>query len=367
MSLPPEEIESLLRLSAVPGVGPNRIRKLYSYFRSFAKVFRASVKTLVTINGIDAKTARNIKEVHEREFVLGQLRRMERSHARLVTFWDDDYPQPLKQIYDPPAFLFVRGNLDPADSYAVAVVGTRSPSAYGKIVAEKLTAGLSQRGVPIVSGLAYGVDTIAHNTSLKAGNRTIAVLGSGVDVIYPAENGRLAGRIAQNGAVLSEFHLGAGPDRSNFPRRNRIICGLSLGVVVVEAGQKSGALITAAMAIEQNREVFAVPGNIDNPLSAGTNALIKQGAVVVTSVEDILDELYPRLKTQLQAEHEAATDAALTAEEKSVYDILSHEPLHVDAICSAVKRSPSAVLSLLLTLELNNMVKQLPGKQFVKL
>ncbi len=367
MRIPPEEIESLLLLSSVPGIGPNRIRALFSYFHSFSDIFRASVRTLIQINGIEKKTAQNIKKIDNRKFVDNQLKRLEETRTRFITFWDDDYPEPLKQIYDPPAFLFVQGEFLPHDKYAVAIVGTRQPSSYGKVVTEKIVTALSRFQIPIISGLAYGVDTIAHRTALNTSNRTIAVFGSGVDVVYPYENSPLAQKIRGSGALVSEFALGTKPDRNNFPRRNRIVCGMALGVVVVEAGKKSGALITAAMALEQNREVFAVPGNIDSPSSFGTNTLLKQGATIVTSADDIIDELYPKLEPLLKSEVKSQIPVDLTVDEKHIYSVLSNEPTHIDLLSKKVQMPSSKALSVLLTMELKNLIKQLPGKQFVKL
>jgi len=363
----PEECGELLRLSSVPGIGPNKLRTLVNHFGSPSQVFHAAESKLVAVGKIDVKTARRIRKYDTGLFVEEQLNRMKKAGARLITFWDKEYPERLKQIYDPPTFLFVKGSLGHEDRHAVSIVGSRRPSNYGKRVTEKLTAELAAQGLTIVSGLAYGTDTLAHRTSLTSGSRTIAVLGSGVDVIYPQSNVSLAQDIALNGAVISEFPLGTKPDWMNFPRRNRIICGLSLGTVVIEAAQKSGALITAAMALEQNREVFAVPGNIDSPNSVGTNSLIKQGAKVVTCVDDILEELMPQLQSLFKKSEIAEAKISLTADETALLNILSHEPLHVDAIAGLAGQSTSKVLSTLLSLELKNVVKQHPGKLFVKL
>jgi len=367
MNLPKVEQEELLRLSAVPGIGPNKMRALVGHFRSVRKVSKAPVSELRKVAGIDQKIADNIRTFNGKIFAKQQLRLLDKTGSRLVTFWDDDYPKQLKEIYDPPAFLFVKGDFAAEDRYSIAIVGTRVPSNYGKRIAEKLTAELSRKGLTIVSGLAYGVDTLAHHHALQNGSRTIAVLGSGVDVIYPNENRALAKKIVSNGVLVSEFPLGTGPDRTNFPRRNRIICGLSLGIVVIEAGIKSGALITASMALEQNREVFAVPGNIDSAKSLGTNELIKQGAKVVTSVEDIFDELQPQLAPMFKKDAPKREVSSLTAAEKALYAILTNEPRHIDEIVSSIGQSISQVLSTLLSLELKDLVKQHAGKLFVKL
>ncbi|MFQ5649221.1 MAG: DNA-processing protein DprA [bacterium] len=361
------ELKALLRLSAVPGIGPNRIRSLVGHLKSAVRVLNASRTELTQVEGIDTKTAESILRSDGLTFADEQLRRMEKCGAHVVTFWDKEYPELLKRIYDPPAFLFVRGEFKSEDKYAIAVVGTRQPTNYGRIVAEKLTQELSQSGLTIVSGLAYGIDTNAHANALNNGGRTIAVLGSGVDNIYPAENTRLAEKIANGGAVISEYPMGAEPDRSNFPRRNRIICGLSLGVLIIEAGSKSGALITAMNALDQNREVFAVPGNIDSPKSIGTNDLIKQGAKCVMCVDDIIEELSVQLQPILENGTHDREPTHLTEGEKTIFEHLSHEPLHVDDIAKRSGLSTSKVLSLLLTLELKNVVRQLAGKMFVKI
>lgn len=360
------EQEALLRLSAIPGIGSGLIRALVGKFRSASKVFEANVQELIKTNGVDEKTARKIRSCKETDFPADQAKRMERCGARMIMFWDDEYPDQLKNIYDPPAFLFVRGALKSEDKNSIAVVGTRQPTHYGKLMTEKLTMELVLRGLTIVSGLAYGVDTLAHLFALQAGGRTLAVLGSGVDHIYPNQNSALAKKIIANGAVLSEFPLGTGPDRNNFPRRNRIICGLSLGTLVIEAGEKSGALITAALALDQNRDVFALPGNIDSPKSFGTNALIKQGAKVVTCVEDILEELPPTWDRTGGPEGVAPPSVELNEQEKIIFEILSHEPQHIDHITSVAGKPSSEVLSILLGLELKNVVKQLVGKMFIR-
>ena len=360
------EYESLLNLSAVPGIGPGKMRALVGYFQSASKIFRASARTLVHVEGIDTKTAENIKKHNSQDFAAKQLRELDKLGGRLVTFWDEEYPESLKQIYDPPAMLFVKGELTAKDKYAIAIVGTRQPSHYGRKVAEKLTTELARKGLTIVSGLAYGIDTLAHRFALQSMGRTIAVLGSGLNVIYPRENSSLAKKIITNGALISEYPLGTGPDRNNFPKRNRIVCGMSLGVIVVEAGIKSGALITASIALEQNREVFAIPGNIDSPKSIGTNDLIKQGAKAVTSTEDILEELYPKLGRFIEHQEVQVDDIKLDGNEKKIFEILSHEPQHIDSLALNTKLTTSKVLSILLALELKNVIKQLPGKLFVR-
>jgi DNA processing protein len=362
----PEHL-ALLRLSATPLIGSGKLRALIGRFRSAERVLSASRRELMSVDGIDVKTAESIAAFDGKSFVEDQRERLSRADARIVSLWDEDYPEQLKQIYDPPALLFVKGVLKKEDKFSIAIVGTRQPSNYGKLVTERLTQQLAAAGLTIVSGLAYGVDTLAHKFALQSGGRTIAVLGSGVDVIYPSENTGLAGKIEKAGALISEFPMGTDPDRTNFPRRNRIIGGLSMGTLVIEAGLKSGALITAAMALDQGREVFTVPGNIDSPKSLGTNELAKQGAKVVTSVQDILEEIQPQFKLDLQIEKRHHEEMGLTDQERKVFALLSNESMHIDAIAAASGQPTSLTLSQLLTLELKNLVKQLPGKHFVRM
>ncbi|NIR52433.1 DNA-protecting protein DprA [candidate division KSB1 bacterium] len=357
--------EILLRLSAVPGIGPNKIRALIGRFGFSEGIFRAAPKELSGL--IDRKTAERLHESDDKAFAEKQIEAMHRHGVKLITFWHKEYPSQLKHIYDPPAYLFVKGCLTATDKFSVGVVGTRQPSNYGKLVTEKLTSDLARKGLTIVSGMAYGIDTIAHTSALNSGGRTLAILGSGLDVIYPSRNKALAERISSQGAVISEFPMGTKPDWQNFPRRNRIICGLSLGTLVVEAGAKSGALITAAMALEQNKEVFAVPGNIESPSSVGTNDLIKQGAKLVTSTEDIFEELEHQLKGFHQQDEQVVDGSTLNESEKKLIRILDNEPKHVDAIAKEAGQSTAQVLSVLLSLELKNLVKQLAGKQFVRI
>jgi DNA processing protein len=263
--------------------------------------------------------------------------------------------------------LFARGEFHALDDTAIAIVGTRAHE-YGKLVAERLTAALVSRRMTIVSGLARGIDTISHQTALKSGGRTVAVLGSGLDMVYPPENRRLAQEIAQHGVVVSEYFFGAKPDAPNFPRRNRIISGLAFGTLVIEAGETSGALITASAALEQNREVFAVPGSILSPKSLGPNRLIQEGAKLVTSVEDILAELPSQLdmfsKTTPAAESPATS---FNENEQKVLALLSHEPLHIDLLARQASMPASQLLAILLDLEFKYAVKQLPGKFFIKI
>lgn len=297
----------------------------------------------------------------------------------ILAFDDEGYPAQLKQIPDAPLLLYVKGDISVLSQYAVAVVGTRRPSAYGSSVAHRLAHDLAQRQLVVVSGLARGVDSAAHRGALEAAGKTVAVLGSGIDVIYPRENKRLADEIAKSGAVISEFPFGAGPTPQNFPIRNRIISGLSLGVIVVEAAEYSGSLITARLALEQNREVFAVPGNITSAQSFGPNHLIKQGAKLVDQWMDVVEEFPAEVRMQLLPPAEASEgepigaqsgtlfESSLSPEQKAVFDVLrADQAIFVDEIASASQVPHARVLGALLQLEMNGLIRQLPGKNFIR-
>ncbi len=278
-------------------------------------------------------------------------------------------PPLLKKIYDPPPFLYCRGGFTAGDAAAVAVVGTRNPTPYGLRVAEKFATELAERRITVVSGLARGIDTVAHHAALRAGGRTIAVIGSGLDIIYPAENIPLASRIARQGAVSSEFAMGAKPDAVNFPQRNRIISGVSLGTLVVETGTEGGAMITARAALDQNREVFAIPSPVDAPSPSGTNALIREGRAQLTeSIDDILAELSSPLKGLIDcaATRPVQPPPPLTLFEQRLYDQLAADPLHIDLLSEHTGFSTAESLVHLLSLEFKGVVRQLPGKFFVR-
>lgn len=361
-----QELRSWLTLLMVPGVGPTRFRTLVEYFGSPDRVLKASSKGLSAVHGIDEKTATSISNFREQGDIDRQIKAIRRCNAKVITYRNDDYPQLLKEIYDPPPLLFVRGSLDPKDRFAVSIVGTRSPTPYGRLAAEKLSKGLSEKGITVVSGMARGIDSLVHRTVLASGGRTIAVLGCGVDITYPPENRGLRDSIIDQGAVVSEFTMGTGPDASNFPKRNRLISGLSLGVIVIEAGEKSGALLTVQSALEQNREIFAVPGNIDSAKSRGTNRLIKQGAKLVETVDDVIEELEAHLKPLIAPEKLVLVPEDLSHEEKLILENLGSEPKHIDKLTGEINLPAGQLLSILLSLELTGLVKQLPGKSFVR-
>jgi DNA processing protein len=359
------DLEALIRLYIGPGVGSYRFRILISAFGSPEAVLRAPVQHLMRIQGIDQATARKIKTGIEPSIFSNQMRLIKKHDVDVISFWDNSYPDILKKIYDPPGLLFVKGALNSKDEKAIGIVGTRVPSQYGRMVTEQFCKDLTSHGLTIISGLARGIDTIAHDAALKEKGRTIAVLGCGIDRLYPPENKKLADRIAQNGAVISEYPMGTLPEARNFPKRNRIISGLSLGVLIVEAGKKSGALITAFQALEQNREVFAIPGPINSGKSIGANQLIKEGAKLVQGAFDIIQELSGVLKTSGYTVSSQSIPK-LDIGEQLVYDILSGMPMHVDQIARQADKSVPEILSILLTLELYGLVKQLSGKMFLK-
>ncbi|OFV97878.1 MAG: DNA protecting protein DprA, partial [Acidobacteria bacterium RIFCSPLOWO2_02_FULL_60_20] len=296
--------------------------------------------------------------------------------ARLITIRDEAFPATLREIFDPPLTLYARGNVDLMKEPALAIVGSRRPTAYGRAMAQRLANDLASRGMTIISGMARGIDSAAHQGALDAGGKTIAVLGTGIDVAYPSENKKLYEKIAANGLLLSEFPLGAFPAPQNFPIRNRIISGLALGVLVVEAAQYSGSLITARLAMEQNREVFALPGSVTNKNSWGPHILIKQGAKLVQDWQDVIEEMPPAVRQRLVPMADATKTAdgaslfseSLSETERAIYGLLQvDEPVHIDAILEALPRlSSSEVLATLLELEFKNLVRQLPGKNFVK-
>lgn len=352
----------------VSGIGPARLRLLVNHFGNPEVVLNASERELTQVDGIDRALARRIvsEKSFEEEIQL-QLSRLNRSEARIVTYWDREYPENLKKIYDPPAMLFVRGRLSGSDKYSIAVVGTRNPTAYGRRVAEKFAAEIAEHGIVVVSGLARGIDTIAHLTTVRSGGRTIAVLGSGVDVIYPNENKRLAEQILDGGAIISEYYMGSKPDAVNFPRRNRIISGISLGTILIETDVDGGAMITASFALDQNREVFAVPGQISERKARGTNKLIKEGrAKLVEDITDVVEELRYKLKPILKDQPKPQAKLQLSIFEQRIFDSLSEDPIHVDVLADKCKMSTSDVLVQLLGLELKGVVKQLPGKYFTR-
>jgi len=361
-------VKDLLKLADVPLVGSRRFMQLVDCFGSPDNVFAASFGELIKVDGIDEKIAKNIVNYKENKKLNKSVNYIERSGVSLISLWDETYPENLKHIYDPPPFLYVKGTLSENDNHAISIVGTRNASEYGLNIAEKLASDLVLQGITIISGLASGIDSMAHWGAVKADGRTIAIMGCGIDRIYPSENVSLYKKVIQQGAVISEFPIGTKPEPGNFPRRNRVISGLSLGVVIIEARKKSGAKITADFALEQNREVFAVPGNINSPASGGTNELIKQGAKLVQTADDILEELQHCLKRTLKKKESPPKkpDISLNPKELLIFNHITSEPIHIDKLAKTAEVTTAEALSILLTLELKGIIKQLPGKLFIK-
>lgn len=358
------ELKYWLGFNRVNGIGPAKVQALMAYYGSLERAWHAPEGQLRDL-GLDSRSIENLVEARKSLDLDAYLERIDRAGVKALTWADPGYPANLREIPAPPPLIYVRGELLPADRWAVAVVGTRRISAYGRQVARELVAGLAHNGITVVSGLARGIDAVAHTTAMEHGGRTIGVMGSGLDHVYPPEHRDLYHQIASgHGAVVSEFPLGTEPESKNFPVRNRLISGLSLGVLVVEASEKSGALITARFGLEQDRDVFAVPGNINSPGSQGTNRLIQQGAKLVMRVEDILEEL----NLAMVAEHvEVAAVAPETHEEASLLARLSSQPTHVDELSRQTGLSSSTVSSTLTLMELKGMVMQVGGMNYVKL
>lgn len=350
-------------LALAPGVGSVLFKRLTQTFGSAERVFTAPATKLARVEGIGPKVVESLKRFDWKPMVEKELRSVEKIGARLLTWEDEEYPSNLKNIYDPPPLLYILGFLLPQDQVAVAVVGSRYPTTYGRAAAERISMGLSRQGVTVVSGLARGVDSCAHRGALSAGGRTIGVLGCGIDITYPPENQELFDRVAAQGAIVSEFPLGTPPDSDHFPIRNRVISGLSLGVAVVEATLRSGSLITARFALEQGRDVYAIPGNVDSARSEGTNRLIKEGAKLVTRPEDILEEILPH---QQSAPQQAPRQPQLSEEETKVFSVLSREPIHIDEVIARSILSSARVSAILLSLELAGHIKQFPGMRFAR-
>lgn len=357
------ELKYWLGFNFVNGIGPAKVQALLAHFGGLEPAWSASESQLRDI-GFDTRAIESLREARRTLDLDRYQRQVEASGASVFTWDSPDYPALLRQIPAAPPLIFVRGGFEPVDQWAVAVVGTRRLTAYGRLVTHDLVSGLVRGGITVVSGLARGIDAVAHRTALESGGRTIAVMGCGIDKVYPPEHRDLAHDIAANGAIVTDFPLGAEPTSANFPARNRLISGLSLGVLVVEAGEKSGALITARFALEQDREVFAIPGNVNSPVSIGTNKLIQQGAKLVARVEDILEELNLRLASEQAVAQVVLPD---TAEEAALLAQLSSQPTHVDEL-GRITGMPSHVVSSTLTMmELKGMVQQVGGMNYVRL
>ncbi|MDY7076335.1 MAG: DNA-processing protein DprA [Chloroflexota bacterium] len=345
----------------VRGIGPTRLRALLDYFGDIERAWHASSVELRSA-GLDRRSLESLLAARAALDLGQELERVRAAGAHVLTWETPVYPRLLREIHDPPPVLYVKGTITEEDAWAVAVVGTRRASTYGREVARQLVTTLARSGITVVSGMARGIDGEAHRAALKAGGRTIAVLGCGIDRVYPPEYRKLAGEIAARGALVSDYPLGTEPEGRNFPPRNRIISGLSLGVLVVEAGVRSGALITADYAAEQGRDVFAVPGSILMRGSAGTNALIQDGAKVVLCPEDILEELNLTMVAE-QAEARQVLPADET--EAALLAHLSAEPTHVDDLRQQMALPIAEVTSTLALMELKGMVRQVGGMKYI--
>lgn len=355
------EPEPFIDLLSIPGMTERRLKNLLERVKSAENILKQKIKILREIKGIDEELAQRIVNYKRDEETEERIKKAKELKVKVFSYLDEDYPENLKGLPSSPPFLFIRGEIKKEDKLAIAVIGTRRATYYGKMVAERLASQLAEEGIVIVSGLARGVDTKAHIGTLKAKGRTIAVLGCGIDVYYPPENRKLQNEIAEKGALVSEFNLGTPPFAMNFPKRNRIISGLSLGVVAVEAGKSSGVMNTVNWALDQNREVFAVPGGILSKASEGTNRLIKEGAKPITSIDDILMELGLSKKKK-----EKAIPVQLSKEEEIIFSLLSDKPIYVDELTEFLGKPVSEVLTHLLNLEMKGLVRQLPGKQYIR-
>jgi len=356
------ELGFWIALTRVTRIGPKRFDLLLQAFGSARKIWEAPEPALLAA-GLDRRSTASLLTARQRVDPNGETRNLDRSRTKALRVVDSAYPALLRTIYDPPPVLYVVGELDPPEHPSIAIVGTRTATSYGRMAAERLATGLVEAGVTVVSGLALGVDAAAHRGALAAGGRTIAVLANGLDRVYPSQHAELARQVSQNGALVSEFPLGTKPDAMNFPRRNRLISGLTSGTLVVEAGVRSGALITAAFAAEQGRDVFAVPGSIFSPASQGTNSLIRDGATPVTCVDDVLAELQPsRTPRQLTAKDILPPDET----ERAILNVLGTEPMHIDEIAQAVSLPMSTVSASLAMMELKGMAQQSGGMNYVR-
>lgn len=357
-------------LLSVEGIGPLKIFSIISKVKKFENVFSSSKSNLKNVEGINDLLANRILSV-QKDFdsmkakVEYEIKILQSHKARIISFWDEDYPELLKKIYFPPILIYLIGRIKEFEN-TIAIVGTRNPSNYGKLQAERFSFELAKSGITIVSGLARGIDSIAHQAALKANGNTIAIIGSGLDVIYPPENKKLFNEISESGLIISEYPLGTKPDAQNFPRRNRIISGISKGTLIIETQMNGGAMQTAAYALDQNREVFALPGNANSKQSDGPNSLIQRSeAKLVINPSDILSELN-LLNNEKNVCSNKTIHSDLNIFEDKIYNQLNYEPIHIDDLASQMNMAISDCLVNLLTLEFKGLVRQLPGKMFIK-
>lgn len=362
--MPTADLKYWIGFSKIPSIGPKRFHGLLDYFPNLETAWQAPLLELSKA-GLEESIVAEVVRARQTMDLDNELARLDKEGVKIVTVQDDDYPALLKEIYGPPPLLYYRGELPKAEEFLLAVVGTRKPTPYGQQITQTLVSALAESGLTIVSGLAFGIDSIAHGATLLAHGQTIAVLGCGIERsnIYPVSNRHLAERIlAGNGCIISEHSLGTPPLKHHFPRRNRIISGLSLGTLIIEAPIKSGALITATFALEQNREVFSVPGNITSLNSSGTNNLIKMGAKLITEANDILDALNLR---QASAFRQTASVVPDTAEEAQILTNLSREPRHVDDLTRLTNLSIQTINATLTLMEMKGKVRHLGAMKYV--
>jgi len=360
------EILPWLLLKNTTGIGNLLFKRLFDKLGSPEKILKTSLDELCLINGITQKNSLAIKQQRSFDFCKKEIKLAQQNGFNIITMADDDYPALLLQLHDPPPYLYVYGKID-VNMPCISIVGSRNATSYGISTTHKLSAGLSKTGLQVVSGMARGIDTAAHKAAIDAKGKTIAVLGSGLNVIYPYENKKLFHEISKNGAVISEFNLNTKPEPHNFPFRNRIVSGLSLGTVVVEAASKSGSLITARLAAEQGREVFAVPGSIQSHKSFGTHALLKQGAKLVENVTDITEEIkhfFTPLTPFDNKNKKTSVVKELNDEELQVFQALNSYPVHIDNLSRKLSLESGKLSSILLQLEIMGIIKQSPGKLF---
>jgi len=366
-----EERLASLQLHLATGVGPRLFGALLEAFGSARAAAEASTGALAQVRGIGESSAATIREAIDRADPQAELEKAREEGAAILVRGEPDYPLALGYLADAPPALYVKGTILPEDAQAICIVGTRKCSLYGQDQAQRLAGGLARTGFTVVSGLARGIDSAAHQAALAAGGRTIAVLGNGLAQVYPPENRRLADAVVERGALVSEFPMTTAPTAENFPRRNRILAALALGVIVVEAGRRSGALITARLAAELGKEVFAVPNRVDAPGAAGVHALIRDGAKLIESVADVLEE-FPDLGIETPADGDAERQAALhlkanlSAEEARLMEVLDGDPLPLDALAARAGLSAARVSGAMTLLELKGLVRVLPGGQFAR-
>ncbi len=356
------EKDYLLWLSNVQGIGSKTLEKTIEYFGSAENVFHASTDKLNGAKGINRDIIHNIVKNRDKKTIDNLLKDLKNNSIDVLCKNEENYPENLKNIFDPPYLLYKKGNMYEKDDNAIAIVGSRNASPYGKWAAYKFASELASKGITIISGMAYGIDAAAHKGAIESGGRTIAVLGCGIDICYPKSNYNLMKNISKAGAIVSEYFIGVDPIPGHFPARNRIISGLAKAVIVVEAAEKSGSLITTEFALEQGREVFAVPGNINSPLSKGTNKLIKDGAKPVTCVEDVLEEL----GYVVEEDKKIKNNIELSDTEKAVYDfIIGRQPVHFELLINYFKININEISSIVTILQLKGLIEQLPGKILV--